>query len=113
MRHVADKLNLSLELLSEQICWPLYKTHGHAFDGFKKSITDFDSVFGEIECDPIVRKEVEACIRKRMTPQSVKVRSDLEVNCFGYEGIDAIKAALIAGEQCSTPEIIIKVRFIY
>lgn len=110
MRHVADKLNLPLQLLSEQIAWPLYKTFGHAYDAFKKSITDFDGVFAEIVCDPQVRKEVEICIRKRMTPQSVKVRSDLEVTCFGYEGIDAIKAALIAGEQCSTKEIPIKVR---
>jgi len=34
---------------------------------------------------------------------------DLEVTCFGYDGIDAIKSALKAGEACETNDIPIKV----
>jgi hypothetical protein len=36
-------------------------------------------------------------VAMRLTPQPVKVRSDFEVTCFAYEGIDAIKAALMKG----------------
>ena len=30
-------------------------------------------------------------------PQAVKARADIEVSCYGYEGIDAVKTALQAG----------------
>ena len=42
-------------------------------------------------------------------PQAVKVRSDIEVSCYGYEGIDAIKEALRQGVVLSTEELPIKV----
>ena len=44
-----------------------------------------------------------------MTPQAVKVRSDVEVACYGYEGIDAVKAALKEGLKFSTEEMPVKV----
>ena len=47
-----------------------------------------------------------------MMPQAVKVRSDIEVSCYGYEGIDAIKEALRQGVVLSTEELPIKVRMI-
>lgn len=36
-------------------------------------------------------------------------RSDIEVACYGYEGIDAVKDALRAGLNCSTEAMPIKV----
>ena len=44
-----------------------------------------------------------------MTPQAIKVRSDIEVACYGYEGIDAVKAALREGLKFSTEEMPVKV----
>lgn len=34
---------------------------------------------------------------------------DIEVACYGYEGIDAVKEALRAGLSCSTESMPIKV----
>ena len=34
---------------------------------------------------------------------------DIEVSCYGYEGIDAVKRALFAGLELSTEEMPIKV----
>ena len=39
MRHVAEKLNASLEDLYAKYAWPLYKKYGHAYDAFKIAIT--------------------------------------------------------------------------
>ena len=48
-------------------------------------------------------------IKRRLTPQPVKVRADVEITCFHYEGIDAIKKALVKGESTSTPDTPVKV----
>ena len=53
-----------------------------------------------------------ANIGRRLTPQPIKVRADIDVTCFGYKGIDAIKEALRAGETLSTEEMQIKVSFL-
>lgn len=59
-----------------------------------------------------VRAELTSYIGKRLTPQPTKVRADVEVTCFGYEGIDAVKTALRAAEARNTPETPIKVKLV-
>ena len=41
-------------------------------------------------------------ICQRLTPQAQKLRSEMEVTCYSYEGVDAIKAALRKGLEHST-----------
>ncbi|KAK0527103.1 hypothetical protein OC835_005086 [Tilletia horrida] len=62
--------------------------------------------------DEKVLKEVQANIARRLTPQPVKIRADVEVTCFRYDGIDAIRAALEAAEALSTEAIPIKVKLV-
>ena len=47
-----------------------------------------------------------------MTPQAVKVRADVEVLCYSYDGIDAVKAALKAVLELSTEDVPIKINLI-
>ncbi|KAJ3011258.1 hypothetical protein HKX48_006935 [Thoreauomyces humboldtii] len=112
MRHVADKVNGNLEDLLERFCWPLYKKYNHAYDAFKIAINDPESVFGGFDMPEDVKKEMISNVRRRLTPLPVKIRADVEVTCFGYEGIDAIKTALLAGEACSTEDVPIKVKLV-
>lgn len=65
-----------------------------------------------MDLDPTIKKELQANIARRLTPQPVKIRADVEVTCFGYEGIDAIKRALKKAEALSTDVIPIKVNLI-
>lgn len=37
-------------------------------------------------------------IKRRLTPQPMKIRADVDVSCFTYEGIDAIRSALTKGQ---------------
>ncbi|KAL9939417.1 hypothetical protein V8E36_001234 [Tilletia maclaganii] len=62
--------------------------------------------------DENVLKEVQANIARRLTPQPVKIRADVEVTCFRYDGIDAIRAALETAESLSTEAIPIKVKLV-
>lgn len=112
MRHVAEATQTPLETLYQQIAWPLNRKYGHSHDAFKISITNPD-VWNEIEFpSEAVKKELQQYISKKLTPHPTKVRADIEVTCFGYEGIDAVKEALRTAEANNTPENQIKVKLV-
>lgn len=71
-----------------------------------------ESVFGDLKIPADILEELRANIARRLTPQPVKVRADLELTNFAFSGILAIQAALAAGEALSTPEIPIKIRLV-
>lgn len=130
LRHVAEKTKMPIEELYQSIGWPLNKRYGHAVDAFKLSITcvrilafhiiHADSrsnrnpdVWNDITFpNEVVRTELTSYIGKRLTPQPTKVRADVEVTCFGYEGIDAVKTALRAAEAKNTAETQVKVKLV-
>lgn len=123
MRHVAEKNDVELETLYRAIGWPLYRKYGHAFDAFKMALSDPESVWkaavevaegeaaGLLKSEQI-KKDLFSSIVRRLTPQKVKIRADIEVACFAYDGIDAVKSALTAGEALSSEEVPIKVRLV-
>lgn len=74
--------------------------------------SESDTVFETLEMTPEVRSELLSTIARRLTPKPVKVRSDLELTCYSYEGINGIKAALRAGEALSTEQVPIKIRLV-
>lgn len=41
-----------------------------------------------------VREALLKNIKRRMTPQPLKIRADVEMTCFQYDGIEHIKAAI-------------------
>lgn len=51
-------------------------------------------------------------IKRRLTPQAIKIRADVEVMNFSYDGIDSIKDALKAAEALSTEEIPVKIKLV-
>eukprot|EP00834_Sanchytrium_tribonematis_P005312 NODE_313_length_10011_cov_0.634584.p4 type:complete len:308 gc:universal NODE_313_length_10011_cov_0.634584:6477-7400(+) len=91
MKHVAEKTDRNLEELYEMFCWDLYDKYGHALDAFKIAVTDSEKVFEGIKIDPQVFAELQVQIKRRLTPQPIKVRVDVNAFCYAYEGIDAIK----------------------
>lgn len=112
MGHVAEKKGMELEDLYVKVGWPLYKKFGHAYDAFKQALTEPDKVFGGLDASPDVLEELRQNIHRRLAPQAVKIRSDIELTCFSYAGIDGIIDALKAAEAESTDEIEIKVKLV-
>ncbi|CAK7236533.1 eukaryotic translation initiation factor 2 subunit alpha [Sporothrix bragantina] len=112
LRHVAEKTLTPIESLYEGIGWPLNKQYGHSLDAFKLSITNPD-VWKDITFpSSAVEEELKSYIGKRLTPQPTKVRADVEVTCFSYEGIEAIKKALRTAEAENTEDNKVKVRLV-
>ncbi|VDN25878.1 unnamed protein product, partial [Cylicostephanus goldi] len=114
LRHVAEQLGYDkdeqLEDLYMRTAWHFdrkEKKKAAAYDVFKRAIAD-PHVLDECDISPEIREALLEDIRKKLTPQAVKIRADIEVACFSYDGIDAIKEALIAGKNCSTDIMPIK-----
>ncbi|EDO38747.1 predicted protein [Nematostella vectensis] len=116
LRHCAEILGYEtdkqFEELYEKTAWYFddkYKTPGSSYEAFKLAVAD-PSVLDELSLDEEMKNTLLNNIRRRLTPQAVKIRADIEVACYGYEGIDAVKKALREGLECSTEEIAIKVK---
>lgn len=112
LRRCAEKFSVPLEELYQTIVWPLAKEYGHAFDAFRISITN-PSVFDTVTPPSTeILEDLKANIARRLSPQAIKCRADIDVSCFSYEGIDAIKRALTAAEQLSDENNQIKVKLV-
>lgn len=51
-------------------------------------------------------------IRRRMTPQPLKIRADVELTCFAYNGILHIQNAMRAAELVSTDQCKVKMSLV-
>ena len=113
LRHVSMKLRVPMLSLYERVVWPLSRKYGHALDAFQLSVADPDAIFSPLEgVTEEEKREFLDFIKVRMTPQPLKIRADIKVFCFAYEGVEAVKEALMAALALSTKEVEIKVQLI-
>jgi len=116
LRHVADLENADIEMLYTASAWKLDKKFGgpaKSYDAFRLAITDNPAIFDEIELEsPKLKKALMDNVRRRLTPQPIKIRSDIEVACYAYEGINAVKDALRAGLAVSEQDLQVKINLI-
>ncbi|KAL9244732.1 hypothetical protein vseg_018471 [Gypsophila vaccaria] len=131
MRHVSEMVRVGLEDLYVRVGWPLYRKYGHAFEAFKAIVTDPDSVLDQLkyevkgtdaegrkmtEVRPAVTPEIKGAlvtlIRRRMTPQPCKIRADIEMKCFQYDGVLHIKDAMRKAEAAGTKDCPVKIKLV-
>jgi len=122
LRHLAERRKFHLTELYERIAWPLYRKYGHAYDAFKIALVEetgggsgdsaTEDPFTSLEVPSDIIEELKLYIRRRLAPQPIKIRADVEVSCFTYDGIDAIREALFAGIAVGTDNSPIKIRLI-
>mmetsp|Transcript_10464 Transcript_10464/g.18283 ORF Transcript_10464/g.18283 Transcript_10464/m.18283 type:complete len:331 (-) Transcript_10464:790-1782(-) len=122
IKHVAEVTSSDLEELYRKVGWPLYRIYGHCFEAMKTMVADDGAgVFKRLEEDnegpiEVLTQEVKDLflknIKRRMTPQPVKIRADVELTCFQYDGIEHIKAAMRCAEAASTEECTVKMKLV-
>ena len=88
--------------------------YGHAYDALKLCLSgDDDDV---LQVCPNIESATKNClldfVKKKLSPQPIKVRADLEVTCFSYSGINAIREALIHGQRECVDVCPIQIRLI-
>jgi len=118
LRHVASNLdfktNDELEELYRKTAWHFEaktKKKGSSYDWFKQAVQD-PTLFDECGLDEKTKAELLRNIQQKLTQQAVKIRADVDVSCYSYEGIDAVKDALRAGIACSTETVPIRINLI-
>ncbi|XP_011267130.1 eukaryotic translation initiation factor 2 subunit 1 isoform X2 [Camponotus floridanus] len=97
LRHVAELLHYDNDDQLEEL--------------YQKTAWD-PSILAECGLDEHTKEVLLNNIKRKLTSQAVKIRADVEVACYGYEGIDAVKTALKAGLALSTDELPIKINLI-
>ncbi|TKW36665.1 hypothetical protein SEVIR_2G454500v4 [Setaria viridis] len=131
MRHVADTVDLDLETIYERVAWPLYRKYGHAFDAFKLIAADPDVILDPLtyheeetgpdgeqvtKVVPAVTPEVKEAlvkdIRRRMISQELKIRADVEMKCFQFDGVLHIKKAMRRAEAAGTEDCPVKMKLV-
>ncbi|KAK2970824.1 hypothetical protein RJ640_014812 [Escallonia rubra] len=131
MRHVADTMRVDLEDLYIHVGWPLYRKYGHAFEAFKLIVHDPNSVLNGLTREvkgigpggqevtkvvPAISEKVKDAlvkiIRRRMTPQPLKIRADIEMKCFQFDGVLHIKEAMRKAEAVGTKECPVKIKLV-
>jgi len=131
MRHVAETMKLDLEDLYIHVGWPLYRKYGHAFEAFKVIVNDPDSVLNSLTREvkeigpdgqevtkvvPPMSEEVKDAliknIRRRMTPQPLKIRADIEMKCFQFDGVLHIKEAMRKAEAAGNKDCPVKIKLV-
>ncbi|XP_062506490.1 eukaryotic translation initiation factor 2 subunit 1-like [Corticium candelabrum] len=117
LRHVASTLtyeNEQLEELYTKTAWKFEEKTGIAgssYEVFKKAVGDVTILDGLGLTDE--EKELLVTnIKRRLTPQAVKIRADIEVACYGYEGVDAVKASLREGLNQSKESLPLRINLI-
>ncbi|XP_043687196.1 eukaryotic translation initiation factor 2 subunit alpha homolog [Telopea speciosissima] len=131
MRHVAETMQVDLEDLYIHVGWPLYRKYGHAFEAFKLIVADPDSVLNsftreikEVGPDgqevtkvvPAMSEDVKVAllknIRRRMTAQPLKIRADIEMKCFQFDGVLHIKEAMRKAEAAGNNDCPVKIKLV-
>ncbi|KAI3908525.1 hypothetical protein MKX01_009327 [Papaver californicum] len=131
MRHVAETMQLDLEDLYIHVGWPLYRRYGHAFEAFKLIVSDPDTILDSLTREvkevgpdgqevtkvvPALTEEVKDAliknIKRRMTPQPMKIRADIEMKCFQFDGVLHIKEAMRKAEATGNDDCPVKIKLV-
>ena len=98
----------NIETIYKRMIWPLYKKYEHALDGLKEILEGNEEILAKMKVDQTIKDELKKILKERLVPQPVKIRADFKLTCYTFEGIEAIKEALIAGEKKGTEKVPIK-----
>lgn len=122
MRHVAQTNGIEVEELCKKVSWPLYAKYEHAFDALKRHINEEINVWKELDFSQPgvdlthladkIKEDIETNLRRRLVSAMVRLRAKIEVSCFDYEGIDAVKEALLKGLEVSSEDNEVKINLV-
>ena len=105
MKLTAVTLGTKVQTCYENFGWDIQDHFEHALDAFKLSLTEPDLVFSKLNITEEEKAALIKNITKKLASAPVKMRTKFNLQCYSYEGIEAIKEAMIeAKKQTSDDE---------
>mmetsp|Transcript_97763 Transcript_97763/g.315624 ORF Transcript_97763/g.315624 Transcript_97763/m.315624 type:complete len:335 (+) Transcript_97763:61-1065(+) len=111
MRHVAQVNDVPVEELCQKVSWPLYAKYQDAHEAFRKHINEELNLWQELDFSQPgqdlshvaekIQADIDVHLRRRLVQQILRMRAKVEVACSEYDGIDAVKGALLKGLEVS------------
>jgi translation initiation factor 2 subunit 1 len=122
MWHVARNQGLEVEDLCSKVSWPLHTKYKCAFTAFKRHIDGEINIWEDLDftkpgkdisdlADKI-KEEIENHMKRRLVASTMRLMAKCEVSCHEYEGIDAIKDALMEGHKASKDGLEVDIKLI-
>ena len=99
MKLTAHTLQIKLEDVYEEFGWDLYDKFDHAYDALKLCLSDPELVFNKITITPEHKEALLMNINKKMAAAPIKLRSRFNLQCYTYEGIEAIRESLLEAKR--------------
>ena len=101
MFETAMKLKTPIEQLYELWGWEIYEKTGfdHALDALRVSMQDPDMVFSKINIPDDHKVKLIETLNRKLTVHPFKIRVDFSLTCTGYDGIEAIREALLTAKH--------------
>ena len=101
MFEVAMKLKTPIEQLYEAWGWDMYENCGfeHAYDAMRVSMQDPEVVFSKINISDEHKEMLLATLQRKLTVNPFKIRVLFTLTCTGYDGVEAIKEALLTAKH--------------
>eukprot|EP00931_Biecheleriopsis_adriatica_P059876 TRINITY_DN358_c0_g1_i1.p1 TRINITY_DN358_c0_g1~~TRINITY_DN358_c0_g1_i1.p1 ORF type:complete len:352 (-),score=114.98 TRINITY_DN358_c0_g1_i1:86-1090(-) len=122
MRHVAQTHDIPVNELSVKASWPLYKKYSDAFEAYKKHINEEINLWDEMDFSQPgmdlshladkIKEDIEVNLKRRLIQQTVRLRAKVDCSCNEYEGIDAVKEALLEGMKASKEDCEVKINLV-
>ena len=101
MFEVAMKLKTPIESLYEAWGWDLYEKCGfeHALDAMCVAMQEPEIVFTKIDISDEHKEKLLATLHRKMTVNPFKIRVDFSLTCTNYDGVEAIREALLTAKH--------------
>lgn len=94
-RQLAEVSHRPYEKLCEDVLWPLYSRHeegeSHPYQVLRRFAYEGEEI---PEVSEELKEPLRKIVRQRMVIKEMKIEATIELTCYTFEGIDAIKAGV-------------------
>ena len=102
--------NTTMENLYKTIVWPLYEddSYEHPYDALESIVLNGDSILEGLNIKNEIKEELIKILKNKIVIKPVQIKSQFNLTCFTFNGIDDIKEALFFGQKRRTEDIFFK-----